>query len=74
MGRDAMVAVFRGASAEAEIIRSLIDANEIRCFVSHDTAGGEAPSSSWGARVLVRREDEELARRVIAEAEPIAGV
>ncbi|MGH2760854.1 MAG: putative signal transducing protein [Actinomycetota bacterium] len=74
MRRDAMVAVFRGPSPEAQIIRSLIEANEIRCFVSVDSAGGEAPSSSWGARVLVRREDEALARRVIAEAEPIPGV
>ena len=74
MAGDDMVPVFRGPSPEANIIRSLIEANGIPCFVSTDTAGGEAPSVSWEARVLVRREDEALARRVIAEAEPIAGV
>jgi hypothetical protein len=69
---DDLVAVFRGPTPEAEIIRSLIEANEIPCFVSIDAAGGEAPAVSWGARVLVRREDEATARRVIAEAEPLA--
>jgi hypothetical protein len=68
---DSVVSIFRGPSPVAEIIRSLVESAGIRCMVSVDSAGGEAPSVAQGARVLVRAEDAEEARRVIDEAEPL---
>jgi hypothetical protein len=69
---DALVAVFRGPSPLAQIIKTLIESNGVHCIVSVDSGGGEAPAVAWGARVLVLAEDEDLARRIINEAEPIA--
>lgn len=75
---------------EAEIARSLLESSDIPSYVSADDAGGMRPVllvGAGGARLIVRRQDAERARRLLddpgdsaeegyppaAEPEPDAG-
>jgi hypothetical protein len=55
---------------EADIIVGLLASNGVRAAVSADDAGGQQPQLQLdGVRVQVAPDDEDLARRVIAEAQ-----
>ena len=50
---------------EAELARAFLDAEGIECIVAADDGGGAQPGISR-ASVLVRTEDESLAREVLS--------
>ncbi|HKW88654.1 MAG TPA: DUF2007 domain-containing protein [Candidatus Acidoferrales bacterium] len=52
---------------EAEIGKSMLEANGIDAMIYSDDSGGEYPSlsSSNGVRVIVRRSDVETARKLL---------
>lgn len=55
---------------EADLVVGLLASNGVRAAVSADDAGGQQPQLQLdGVRVLVAPDDEDLARRVIAEAQ-----
>jgi len=55
---------------EADLIVGLLASNGVRAAVSADDAGGQQPQLQLdGVRVQVAPEDEDLARRLIAEAQ-----
>jgi hypothetical protein len=71
MAELARLTVVRNA-IEAEIVCGLLREEEIRCFERITNvgygAGGEVPTSGGGAReVVVRSEDLERAREVLAD-------
>ncbi|MEX0875700.1 MAG: DUF2007 domain-containing protein [Actinomycetota bacterium] len=71
---DDLVCVFRGGWGEANAIMGLLVTNGIEATVTSDSGGGAyqaALAFSQGTRVLVRDIDEDEARRVINDAEPI---
>ena len=53
---------------EAEIGRSMLEANGVKAVILSDDSGGEYPSlgASNGVRLLVRRCDEERAKKLLA--------
>lgn len=56
--------------AEADLVVGLLASNGVHAVVSADDAGGQQPQLQLdGVRVLVAPDDEDLARRVIAEAQ-----
>jgi hypothetical protein len=56
--------------AEADLIVGLLASNGVRAAVSADDAGGQQPQLQLdGVRVQVAPDDEDLARRLIAEAQ-----
>jgi hypothetical protein len=59
------------STLEARIIVGLLESNGIAAATSSDDAGGQEPQwqLTQGVRVLVAEEDQDEARRVIAEAE-----
>ena len=53
---------------EAELERNLLESQGISAMVSADDAGGMRPDLLWGmagARLLVRKEDEEEALQIL---------
>lgn len=52
---------------EAEIGRSMLEANGIAAMIYSDDSGGEYPSlsSSNGVRLIVRRSDADRARKLL---------
>lgn len=68
-----LVSVYRGNRLEANAIVAVLQANGIAAVLSSDDAGGARPDVGFvqGTRVLVGASDEDDARRVIDEAEPI---
>jgi Putative prokaryotic signal transducing protein len=68
-GAPVDVAAVASSTIEAQIIVGLLEANGISAVVSADDAGGMEPQ--WqltdGVRVLVRPEDLERAKELIAE-------
>ncbi len=52
---------------EARVAMTVLEANGIPAFVLADTAGGSLPSLAFAfpVRLLVRREDAELAREIL---------
>ncbi|MGH3405557.1 MAG: putative signal transducing protein [Streptosporangiaceae bacterium] len=55
---------------EADLIAGLLASNGVRSAISADDAGGQEPQLQLdGVRVLVAPADEDLARRLLAEAE-----
>jgi hypothetical protein len=68
-----LVAIFRGNRLEANAILAMLQANGIAAVLSSDDAGGARPDVGFvqGTRVLVESTDEDDARRMIDEAEPI---
>jgi hypothetical protein len=55
---------------EADLIVGLLASNGVRATVSADDAGGQQPQLQLdGVRVQVAPDDEDLARRLIAEAQ-----
>lgn len=56
--------------SEADLIVGLLASNGVRAAVSADDAGGQQPQLQLdGVRVLVAPDEEDLARRLIAEAQ-----
>ena len=65
--------MFRGQLGEAQVIQGLLVSNEVDATLSSDSMGGAYQSVGFaqGTRVMVPGSEEEKARRVIDEAEPI---
>jgi hypothetical protein len=70
---DGFISIFRGNRLEANAIVGMLRANGIDAVLSPDDAGGARPDVGFaqGTRILVRASEEDDARRVIDEAEPI---
>lgn len=70
---DPFVQVFRGNRLEANSITAMLQANGIDAVLSADDAGGTRPDVGFvqGTRVLVRASDEEDARALIDDPEPV---
>ena len=70
---EARVCVFRGQMGEAQVIQGLLLSNEVDATLSSDSLGGAYQSVGFaqGTRVMVLASEEEKARQVIDEAEPI---
>jgi hypothetical protein len=66
--------VFRGQSGEAHVILGLLHSSGVDATLSSDSMGGAYQSVGYaqGTRILVPADEEEDARRVIDEAEPIS--
>ena len=64
---DTWVVVFAGTSFEAEVIRGMLETNDIRCIVEDHTSLITSYYSGIGGdmRVLVSPEDAEEALRLI---------
>lgn len=55
---------------EADLIVGMLASNGVPAAVSADDAGGQQPQLQLdGVRVIVARSDEDVARRLLAEAE-----
>ncbi len=54
---------------DAEVARAILEAHDIPSAILRDDAGGMLPAMQmlWPVRLVVRSEDEEEARRVLAE-------
>ncbi len=70
---DEKVCVFRGPVGEAHVILGLLQSSGINATLSSDSLGGAYQSVGFaqGTRILVPVDEEDDARRVIDEAEPI---
>lgn len=71
MPRDATIVLRRFSNmAQAEMARIALEASGIVCFLSQDDCGGMEPylQSSNGVRLMIRRDDQERANDVLAEA------
>jgi hypothetical protein len=56
--------------AEADLIVGLLRSGGLRAAISADDAGGQDPQLQLdGVRILVARDDEAAARRLLADAE-----
>ena len=66
--------MFRGPPGEAHVILGLLHSSGVDATLSTDSLGGAYQSVGFaqGTRVMVRADEEEDARRVIEEAEPIS--
>jgi len=71
---DERVCVFRGPVGEAHVILGLLQSSGINATLSSDSLGGAYQSVGFaqGTRILVPADEEEDARRVIDDAEPIS--
>ena len=57
---------------EAEVARAHLDANGIEGFIVDDVAGGTVPvDGEAGVTVLVRAQDADAAREILAPGEPV---
>jgi hypothetical protein len=65
--------VFRGPAGEAHVILGLLHSSGVEATLSTDSLGGAYQSVGYaqGTRVMVPADEEEDARRVIDDAEPI---
>ena len=64
---DALVVVRTYAYRhEAELARSVLEANSIQAIINADDFGGVHPMSVWGVRLLVRQSDERQAKKLLA--------
>ena len=70
---DERVCVFRGPVGEAHVILGLLHSSGVDARLSTDSLGGAYQSVGFaqGTRILVPVGQEDDARRVIEEAEPI---
>ncbi len=60
-----------GSVIEAEIAKSVLEANGVKAVVMADDAGGMLPPLGGGVRLVVLEEDAELARQILeASCEP----
>ncbi len=66
--------MFRGQIGEAHVIQGLLLSNGVDATLSSDSMGGAYQSVGFaqGTRIMVPADQEEDARRVIEEAEPIS--
>ncbi len=66
--------MFRGPMGEAHVIQGLLLSNGIDASLSSDSLGGAYQSVGFaqGTRIMVPADQEDDARRVIDEAEPIS--
>ncbi len=57
---------------EAELMKTQLDSEGIPCFISADDASGILPHLSMtnGIRIMIRKEDEERAWKVLENLEP----
>jgi hypothetical protein len=63
-----------GSRTEAELIAGILRSHGLTAVVSADDAGGQYPQMQVeGVRVLVAPSDEASARRLIADADDVAG-
>jgi Putative prokaryotic signal transducing protein len=71
MPRQTVVVAQVTSTLEAQLIVGMLGSSGIEAVTSVDDAGGQEPQwqLTQGVRVLVHREDEDGARRLIAEAE-----
>jgi len=67
------VCVFRGPAGEAHVILGLLQSAGINASLSSDSLGGAYQSVGFaqGTRIMVPTDEEDDARSVIDEAEPI---
>lgn len=67
-----LVVVLRDSRMKAEIVAGMLRTEGIQVLLSSDDAAGNAPhiGHAQGVRLLVRAEDEDRARELIAEVEP----
>lgn len=74
MHADAFVCVYRGNRLEANAITGMLQAHGIEAILSADDAGGTRPDVGFvqGTRVLVRSSEEDDARRLIDDSEPVS--
>lgn len=65
--------MFRGNRLEANSITAMLRANGIDAILSTDDAGGARPDVGFvqGTRVLVPTSDEDDARKLIDDPEPV---
>lgn len=61
------VEVFSGSSWEAEIIKGLLESNDIRSVVKDGILGTLAPYIAPAVSLLVTEEDYEEAKKIISE-------
>jgi len=73
MSDDIVVLREYSNEAEANLVASMLEANGIPSHVAADTAGGAFPSLAlvFPIRLLVRREDLELARELLDTVGPV---
>lgn len=71
MTREQLVCVFRAPVPLVNLLASLLRANDIACVV-FDEHVANLHYGVFAARLMVAASDEDLARRVIEEAEPLA--
>ena len=72
-GSAAVPVAVVGSRTEAELIVGMLRNNGVRAVVSADDAGGTEPAlQTQGVRVLIARQDEALARRLLAAADDAA--
>lgn len=65
---DALVEVYEGTPWEAELVKGLLEANDIESMLKDETLGSVlAPGIGGNIKVLVREEDYPLARKVVDE-------
>lgn len=65
---DSIVEVFSGTSWEAELIKSLFEYEEIRCFLKNSVLNTYAyePITSDGVKVMIFNSDYERASKIVA--------
>ncbi|MDR0939210.1 MAG: DUF2007 domain-containing protein [Mediterranea sp.] len=67
------IEVFSGSPWEAELVKGLLEANDIRCVVKDGILGTLAPYIAPAVSILVTEEEYEAAKSIIQEREKPAG-
>ena len=73
------VVVFSGSIVEADMMKNILESEQIRAFLKDETLGSLAPfmasaGGSGAVKVLVARRDEARAREIVSDVQSSANV